>query len=139
MSLPRILLGSYCLPWCTKGWKETTKARHLVMALREYYAEQHRRHNYNDHQTLEAIRRIVAAANEPDAQKVQEIGHAVRDGAQMMDEWALQYISISRIQPLIEAFDDDASSLVSISEVNAFTAAKPDAWRFVIRKRACSE
>jgi hypothetical protein len=44
------------------------------------------------------------------------------------DDWALQYISIYRIQPLVEALDDDVSSFVTISEVNVFTTARPEHW-----------
>ena len=45
------------------------------------------------------------------------------------DEWALQYITLSRIQPLMEAIDDDGSSWVTIKEINNFTLAKPPRWR----------
>ncbi|TFY59172.1 hypothetical protein EVG20_g7885 [Dentipellis fragilis] len=40
----------------------------------------------------------------------------------------LGYLNILRIQTLIEAMDDDVSSLVTISEVNAFTRARPTDW-----------
>lgn len=87
------------------------------MALREHYAERYKRIS-NEHQTTEDSR-----TKEPGGTSV---------GVE--DAWALQYITIQRIQPLLEAFDDDASSLVSISEVNAFTSARPKNWRSVYRK-----
>jgi hypothetical protein len=45
------------------------------------------------------------------------------------DQWALEFIDIHRIQPLIEALDDDVSGFVTITEVNSFTAARPLDWR----------
>ncbi|KAF9259884.1 hypothetical protein L218DRAFT_1003250 [Marasmius fiardii PR-910] len=44
------------------------------------------------------------------------------------DLWLLQFITISRIQPLIEAFDEDGSSLITVNEVNAFTKSRPEGW-----------
>lgn len=102
------------------------------MALREYYSEHRKAAASSEHQALEEIRGILSSSDRPDIAKVQEIVQAPARGVHVEDEWALQYISISRIQPLLEAFDDDASSLVSISEVNAFTNARPKNWRYVI-------
>jgi Ca2+-binding EF-hand superfamily protein len=31
----------------------------------------------------------------------------------------------------MEAFDDDASGFITISEMNHFTSSKPDKWRLV--------
>lgn len=99
------------------------------MALREYYAE-YRKTTTANHEALQEIRQILSSTEEPDATKVQEIRQVTDRGVRPEDEWALQYITISRIQPLLEAFDDDASSLVSVSEVNAFTKARPNGWRY---------
>ena len=45
------------------------------------------------------------------------------------EEWTLEYINVTRLQPIIEAFDDDASGFITVSEVNALTTSKPDKWR----------
>ena len=45
------------------------------------------------------------------------------------DEWNLEYINITRVQPIIEAFDDDASGFITVAEVNTFTKARPEDWR----------
>ena len=44
------------------------------------------------------------------------------------DEWTLEYINITRVQPIIEAFDDDASGFITVAEVNTFTKARPEDW-----------
>ncbi|KAJ7597218.1 hypothetical protein C8J56DRAFT_1021519 [Mycena floridula] len=44
------------------------------------------------------------------------------------EEWALAYINILRVQPISEAFDDDASGFVTIQECNEFTTSRPLDW-----------
>lgn len=46
------------------------------------------------------------------------------------DEWTLDHISVTRLQAIIEAFDDDASGFITVDQVNAFTASKPRDWRY---------
>jgi len=45
------------------------------------------------------------------------------------DIWALQYLTIHRIQPVVEALDEDGSSFVTVNELNAFISARPKGWR----------
>lgn len=44
-------------------------------------------------------------------------------------EWTLEWITLTRLQPIIEAFDDDTSGFITIAEVNKFTTACPHGWR----------
>ena len=53
------------------------------------------------------------------------------------DEWTLEHINVSRVQPIIEAFDDDASGFITVTEVNAFTTARPENWRYVVCLYQC--
>lgn len=48
------------------------------------------------------------------------------------DLWSLQYITVHRAQPLMEALDDDGSSFITVNEVNEFTASRPEGWRCVL-------
>lgn len=48
------------------------------------------------------------------------------------DSWALTYINIGRARGIQEAFDGDASGVVTINGVNNFTQSKPPDWRWVI-------
>ncbi|KAA1470668.1 hypothetical protein DENSPDRAFT_798038 [Dentipellis sp. KUC8613] len=93
--------------WKDMGWKGSVKARHLVLAIHDYFTEQRRTKRPTDGLSADAT----------DAVKTN-----------ISDEWALEFINIIRIQPLIEAMDDDVSSFVTISEVNAFTKARPSGW-----------
>ena len=47
------------------------------------------------------------------------------------DQWAFQYINLSYLQPIMEAFDDDGSGYITVSEVNHFVDAMPSSigWR----------
>ncbi len=49
------------------------------------------------------------------------------------DEWALKYLGLNRLCPLMEAFDDDASGYVTITEVNKLKDMRPSSltWRYV--------
>ena len=79
------------------------KARHFVLALRDYYQEK-----------VESRKRA------------QRLGQHIETDP---DDWALTYINVPYLQPILEAFDDDASGFITISEVNRFTAARPRDWR----------
>jgi hypothetical protein len=46
------------------------------------------------------------------------------------DQWALNYLNIVRLQPVSEAFDDDASGFITIAEANTFTRLRPLGWRY---------
>jgi len=52
-------------------------------------------------------------------------------GQDIDDQWALGYISIFHVQPILEAFDDDGSGFVSVNEANELTASRPPTWRCV--------
>ena len=47
------------------------------------------------------------------------------------DAWAMKFVDVARLQPILEAFDDDASGFITIAEVNHFTSSRPIEWRSV--------
>jgi hypothetical protein len=42
---------------------------------------------------------------------------------------ALEYIDFPRLGHILEAFDDDASGYVTVSQINKFTNSRPADWR----------
>ena len=48
---------------------------------------------------------------------------------QLEDRWALQYVMVPRLRPLLEAMDENFSSFITVKEVNRFTSSRPDHWR----------
>ncbi|KAF8529737.1 hypothetical protein BU17DRAFT_36437, partial [Hysterangium stoloniferum] len=94
-----------------KIWKEmngrsSVKARHFVMNIREHFHEKWNVGSPAD-TTPDAV---VTHEKHPD------------------DEWALAYINTLRLQPISEAFDDDASGFITLAEVNTFTTSRPSGW-----------
>ncbi|KAI1783149.1 hypothetical protein LXA43DRAFT_904186 [Ganoderma leucocontextum] len=90
--------------WKDMRWPGHVKARHFVLALRDYYRQQ-----------IERKRKV--AHGDPAVSRVAD-----------QDEWALEWININRLQAIVEAFDDDASGFITIAEVNYFTASRPKEW-----------
>ena len=84
------------------------KARHFVLALRDHFREK-----------LDHLKR---------AQKGATPTVSMRQLSEK-DEWTLEYVNITRLQPIIEAFDDDASGFITVGEANAFTTSRPANWR----------
>ncbi|KAI1785889.1 hypothetical protein LXA43DRAFT_99677 [Ganoderma leucocontextum] len=93
--------------WKDMRWPGHVKARHFVLALRDYYTQQ-----------VERKRKVTH-------------GDAVVNRVADQDEWALEWINLNRLQAIVEAFDDDGSGFITIAEVNHFTASRPKEWRFV--------
>jgi hypothetical protein len=82
------------------------KARHFVLALRDYYLDM------STSNTQGMVTNAISSSLNP-------------------DEWAIKFIDVTWLQSILEAFDDDASGFISIAEVNRFTSSRPADWRFV--------
>ena len=94
-----------------KGWRGNVKARHFVLALRDHYLE------------------ILSSKTEDDL----GMGTSSIVSYKNLDGWAIKYIDIMWVQPILEAFDDDASGFITVAEVNQFTSSRPVDWRCVSR------
>ena len=60
------------------------------------------------------------------------LGTAGITGSPDPDAWAIKYIDIMRVQPILEAMDDDSSGFITIGEMNRFTSSRPIDWRLVL-------
>ncbi|KAI9464114.1 hypothetical protein BJY52DRAFT_887425 [Lactarius psammicola] len=92
--------------WAEMGWRGSVKARHFVLALRDHYLEK------------------LAA----EAEDVPGMGAVSINSSRNPDAWAIGLIDTTRLQPILEAFGDDASGFVTTSEVNRFTSSRPADW-----------
>jgi hypothetical protein len=90
-----------------QGWKGSVKSKNLVLALRDH----------------------LMAARDRSAQLDRHSINAGDDDNDNDDSWALEYLTILRVQPLLEAMDGDSSSYVTIPEINTFTMSRPPGWR----------
>ncbi|TFK62847.1 hypothetical protein BDN72DRAFT_929692 [Pluteus cervinus] len=93
--------------WKEMGWRGNVEARHFVLALYDYY---------ND-----GVHRISQPSN------AHEVGNTTTLPAPIMvdDKWALAYVNVVYVQPIMEAVDDDGTGFVSIKEVNMFANSAP--------------
>lgn len=90
-----------------KGWRGNVKARHFVLALRDQYMEK----------------------LSSETKGVLDMSTSSIDNCTNPDGWAIKYIDIMWVQPILEAFDDDASGFITVAEVNRFTSSRPVDWR----------
>ena len=60
------------------------------------------------------------------------LGTAGITGSPDPDAWAIKYFDIMRVQPILEAMNDDASGFITIGEMNRFTSSRPIDWRLVL-------
>jgi hypothetical protein len=103
-----------------KDWKGSVKARHFVLALQEFYAEK---------LTTQDTTTLPISPTEP-MSAVSTVSIDLPLGVLFKDDqWALKYIDVSRVQPILKAIDDDGTGFISIKEVNTFASSKPDGWR----------
>ncbi|KAJ3710187.1 hypothetical protein C8R42DRAFT_382910 [Lentinula raphanica] len=106
--------------WKEMGWRGSVKARHFVLALRDYFVEK-------------SATRISPANDELDALQDSSLENAPVQGLDENDDrWTHSYISITHLQPILEAIDDDATGFITIKEVNDFTSARPSGWTLPI-------
>jgi hypothetical protein len=66
-----------------------------------------------------------------EAEGVPVMGPALLKSPRGPDAWAIKFIDVTRLQPISEAFDDDASGFITVSEMNQFTGSRPPNWRLV--------
>jgi len=59
------------------------------------------------------------------------MGTDATNGSSNADAWAMKFIDVMWVQPIMEAFDDDASGFITVTEVNTFTKSRPQEWRLV--------
>ena len=117
----RIPILSY-LTYFHRDGKGNVKATHFVIALRDYF-------------TAKASRNTIANTSSADvpAETVNNTGTNIdttsSPDTSAEDSWALEYINIRLVHPLIEAIDDDGSSFVTVNELNNFTSSRPEKWR----------
>ncbi|KAK0439655.1 hypothetical protein EV421DRAFT_1964931 [Armillaria borealis] len=108
--------------WKEMHWRGSAKARDLVLALRDYYYS--RKQFTLDRQMRETASPTITAENDSE---VSHISEAIVQPVNA-NQWALPYINLLRIQPLMEAFDNDVSGFVTINEANALCAGRPENW-----------
>ncbi|KAM5542913.1 hypothetical protein V8D89_003297, partial [Ganoderma adspersum] len=99
---------SWRLTRLLKRWRGIVKARHLVLAIYDYYLQR------------QEERELAFEVNGGQPEKHRSVDED--------DAWTLEYIDLMHVQPIIEALDLDTSGYVTIQEVNQFTISRPKGW-----------
>ncbi|KAJ7743345.1 hypothetical protein B0H16DRAFT_1859871 [Mycena metata] len=113
--------------WKEQGWKGSAKSRSLVLAIRDYFVERVE-HEHNKLVTTEqelSTRPISPAPTEDDDD---EDDPAADLSIPLPDNWAMAYLQVRRLHYLQQAMDSDCSGFTTVSEINAFTYARPADW-----------
>ncbi|KAF9264173.1 hypothetical protein L218DRAFT_998910 [Marasmius fiardii PR-910] len=109
-----------------RGWKGSVKATYFVMALHEYFSAKSRNALVGLHAI--ANKHEQSSSTEEKANDTRTSAKEALPATPAKDLWSLRFITIHRVQPLIEALDDDGSSYITVKEVNAFTMSRPEGW-----------
>ncbi|EGO19294.1 hypothetical protein SERLADRAFT_358650, partial [Serpula lacrymans var. lacrymans S7.9] len=116
--------------WKEMGWKGNVKARHFVLALHDYFVDKFQ--EYDEQKIINTPCSLMSPLPPEDGfdpsltLSITATSYPMK--IQADDRWALAYINVSHVQPILEAFDDDSSGFVSIKEANNFSAARPKDW-----------
>ncbi|KAF8843364.1 hypothetical protein BDN67DRAFT_924335 [Paxillus ammoniavirescens] len=117
--------------WKEMGWKGSIKARHFILALHDYFLDK-----FSD-DSLDEVEGAVTPMSIPSPLPPDEyiepgtmldLALSQQPRSKTDDRWALVYVNVTRIQPILEAFDDDGSGFVSVKEVNTLTSSRPKGW-----------
>ncbi|GAW02631.1 hypothetical protein LENED_004297 [Lentinula edodes] len=104
--------------WKEMGWKGSVKARHFVLALRDYFVEKSAKKDPAN----------VESGNPELNNPVSDHVAPDWDPESEDDRWTHSYISVAHVQSILEAIDDDATGFITIKEVNEFTSSRPTGW-----------
>ncbi|KAJ7166645.1 hypothetical protein C8R46DRAFT_1094966 [Mycena filopes] len=125
--------------WKDQGWKGSAKTRSLVLAIRDYFVERVE-HEHNKLAPPEhglTLQRPISPfpSQRPrspfprdDEDDEDTYDPAADLSVPLPDNWMMAYLQVKRLHYLQQAMDPDCSGFTTISEVNAFTNARPLDW-----------
>ncbi|KAF7335401.1 hypothetical protein MVEN_02192800 [Mycena venus] len=118
--------------WKDQGWKGSAKTRPLVLALRDYFVERVE-HSKLPPPPKDLVRKRMSRPISaiPKEEEDDEDDDPETDiSVPLPDDWMVSYLQVKRLRYLEQALDPDASGFTTISEINAFTHARPEDWSF---------
>ncbi|KAF9447894.1 hypothetical protein P691DRAFT_705890 [Macrolepiota fuliginosa MF-IS2] len=112
--------------WREMGWKGSVKARHFVLALRDYFTDQFTTGTplpkAGGNFTIQAPSPTLTSMDHWTIMAPPSLPGLVDD------QWALEYINVAHLQSILEAIDDDGTGFISIKEANTFAIERPKGW-----------
>ncbi|KAJ2920857.1 hypothetical protein H1R20_g16237, partial [Candolleomyces eurysporus] len=122
--------------WMEMGLRQSVKAKKFVLTFKDY----HIRMNPPKSSTILATPNIHIVELPPSTDLESSLSKPVNQADTLLlgtsylereatdDEWALDYIDVVHLDPIVEAIDDDFSGFISIHEANRFAVARPKGW-----------
>jgi len=100
------------------------KATHFIMAIYDFVFAK-------SNTALDEIRAMVHEDNTTSPiENPKDAALTAEQASPAEDSWAMEFITVHRAQPLVEEIDEDGSSFITVNEANAFTASRPEGWRY---------
>ncbi|KAK6987605.1 hypothetical protein R3P38DRAFT_2574822 [Favolaschia claudopus] len=121
--------------WKDQGWRGSAKTRMLVLSLRDYLVERVEQSKLEQSSTEGDGLRKRSTSKVSTAPSPNEEAHEDDDNdpdtdisKPLPDDWMTCYLQVKRLRYLEQALDPDSSGFTTISEVNAFSQARPEKW-----------
>ncbi|KAF7375648.1 hypothetical protein MSAN_00453900 [Mycena sanguinolenta] len=115
--------------WKDQGWKGSAKTRPLVLALRDYFVERIE-HSKLPQTSTDVAQKQRPVSTVPKKEDDDDDDPETDISVPLPDSWMASYLQVKRLRYLEQAMDPDASGFTTISEINAFTRARPEDWSF---------
>ncbi|KAJ6608452.1 hypothetical protein B0H10DRAFT_1815812 [Mycena sp. CBHHK59/15] len=114
--------------WKDMGWKGSVKARHFVLAMNDYYTDK-----FSSRSVVGSAPASPTSPTFGDVPMSPAFADALTfvvlpDAKPVDDRWALAYVNVAYLEPILEAVDDDGTGFVSIKEANDFAMSRPEGW-----------
>ncbi|KAH8814564.1 hypothetical protein DL96DRAFT_1820736 [Flagelloscypha sp. PMI_526] len=136
--------------WKDMGWKSTSvKARHFILALHDHFnyklkeelnkpaedappAPQQAEGGHGDEASTDSGSHKDADSLAEQAAEgsilVPPLNFQDPMEARALDIWALNFLTVTHAQSILEAIDDDGTGFITVKEVNDFVQGRPDGW-----------
>ncbi|KAF8579017.1 hypothetical protein K439DRAFT_1620875 [Ramaria rubella] len=127
--------------WIKMDGKGNVKTKHFVLALRDHFTEVSMEQKKSDAstQTGAAALPVKEATVKKDLSKSYYPEATLADDNSLLlasalsryskrDDWTIKYLNIRFLQNIADAIDCDSSGFITISEINKFTASRPNHW-----------
>ncbi|KAL1749247.1 hypothetical protein HDZ31DRAFT_79087 [Schizophyllum fasciatum] len=126
--------------WKEMHWRNSVKAHHFTLSLRDHLIEDFYGVHDGEHAHKPEVGHDETTVDGADSSKLvatniwlQDITHVLVDGPQPKDDedgehWAIKAFTLLTTQAIAKTLDDDGTGFVSTWEVNFFTTSRPADW-----------
>ncbi|KAH8814566.1 hypothetical protein DL96DRAFT_417067 [Flagelloscypha sp. PMI_526] len=134
--------------WKDMGWKSTSvKARHFILALHDHFNDklkeelekpagadpfglQQSEGGQGDNASVDSGKDAESFAEQAAEGSilVPPLNFQDPKEARALDMWALNFLTVTHVQSILEAIDDDGTGFITVKEVNNFVHGRPQGW-----------